>query len=38
MFVDEAMVASAIRRERLRHSTGRGDLIFMVLEWIVGES
>jgi serine/threonine protein kinase len=41
MFVDEAMVASAIRHPNVCETLelGRdGDLIFMVLEWIAGES
>jgi len=41
MFVDEAMVASAIRHPNVCETLelGRdGDLLFMVLEWIAGES
>ena len=41
MFVDEAMVASAIRHPNVCeiHELGReGDLLFMVLEWIAGDS
>ena len=41
MFVDEAMVASAIRHPNVCETLelGRdGDVIFMVLEWIAGES
>ena len=41
MFVDEAMVASAIRHPNVceTHELGRdGELLFMVLEWIAGES
>src|SRR5262249_35169259 len=40
MFVDEAMVASAIRHQNVCETLelGRdGDLLFMVLEWIAGE-
>jgi serine/threonine protein kinase len=41
MFVDEAMVASAVRHPNVCeiHELGRdGDLLFMVLEWIAGDS
>ncbi len=41
MFVDEAMVASAIRHPNVceTYELGRdGDLLFMVIEWIAGES
>jgi len=41
MFVDEAMVASAIRHPNVCETLelGRdGDVLFMVLEWIAGES
>jgi len=41
MFVDEAMVASAIRHPNVceTYELGRdGELLFMVLEWIAGES
>src|SRR5215207_4340693 len=41
MFVDEAMVASAIRHPNVceTHELGRdGELLFMVLEWIAGDS
>jgi len=41
MFVDEAMVASAIRHQNVCETFELGrdnDLLFMVLEWIAGES